>query len=231
MAEERPPAEPVAPADAPAPGPERIFVAEILAALAYGERCAARRAAEAIELAPDPRARKEQQNVADRERDNGELIEARLRELGEESMALTFAPYYDAFFEHTQPAGWIEAQTFHYVGDALVSDFVDVLIPAVDRVSGEIIRRSLGERQAQEQFALDELTRAMEEDPSARDRIRVYAQRIVGEAVTQAARAIENTEGLRGLLGGSDAGKRLVLQILDGHRVRLDRLGIDPVDD
>jgi hypothetical protein len=92
------------------------------------------------------------------------------------------------------------------------------VIPVVDRVSGEIIRRSLGERQAQEQFALDELTRAMEEHPSTRERIRVYAQRIVGEAVTQTARAIEATEGLRGLLGGSDAGKRLVLQILDGHR-------------
>jgi hypothetical protein len=218
-------------AEVPAPGPERAFVAEILAALAYGERCAARRAAEAIRFAPDPRAMKEQQHVADRERENSELIEARLRELGEESMAQSFAPYYDAFFEHTEPAGWIEAQAFHYVGDALVSDFVDVLIPVVDRISGEIIRRSLGERQAQEQFALDELTRAMEEDPSSRERIRVYAQRIVGEAVTQAARAIEATEGLRGLLGGSDAGKRLVLQILDGHRVRLDRLGIDPVDD
>jgi hypothetical protein len=223
--------EPGVAADAPPPGPERAFVAEILAALAYGQRAAARRAGAAVELAPDPRARREQQHVADRERQNTELIEARLRELGEESMALNFAPYYDAFFEHTEPEGWVEAQTFHYVGDALVSDFADVLIPVVDPVSGEIIRRTQGERQAQETFALDELTRTMDEDPSSRDRIRVYAQRIVGEAVTQAARAIEGTEGLRGLLGGSEAGKRLVLQILDGHRQRLDRLGIDPVDD
>ncbi|HEX9236955.1 MAG TPA: ferritin-like fold-containing protein [Actinomycetota bacterium] len=227
------PWDPGAGADGAPPGsePDRMFVAEILAALAYGERCAARRAARAVDLAPDPRARKEQQDVADRERQNTELIDARLRELGEESMALRFAPYYDAFFEHTEPEGWVEAQTFHYVGDALVSDFADVLIPVVDRVSGEIIRRTLGERQVQETFALDELTKAMEREPQVRERIRVYAQRIVGEAVTQAARAIEDTEGLRGLLGGSEAGKRLVLQILDGHRVRLDRLGIDPVDD
>ena len=232
VAEEPQPAPDVDVSEAvPEPGPERAFVAEILAALAYGERCASQRAARAIELAPDVRARKEQEHVAERERQNWELIEARLRELGEESMALNFAPYYDAFFEHTEPDGWVEAQTFHYVGDALVSDFADVLIRVVDRVSGEIIRRTQGERQAQETFALDELTRAMEDDPRTRDRIRAYAQRIVGEAVTQAARAIENTEGLRGLLGGSEAGKRLVLQILDGHRVRLDRLGIDPVDD
>jgi hypothetical protein len=218
-------------AEVPPPGPERAFVAEILAALAYGEKCASQRASAAIRLAPDDRARKEQEHVAEREQQNWKLIEARLRELGEESMALNFAPYYDAFFEHTEPADWVEAQTFHYVGDALVSDFADVLIQVVDPVSAEIIRRTLGERQSQEAFSLDELTRAMEDDPLARERIRAYAQRIVGEAVTQAARAIEGTEGLRGLLGGSEAGKRLVLQILDGHRVRLDRLGIDPVDD
>jgi hypothetical protein len=215
----------------PAPGPDRAFVAEILAALAYGERKASDRARRAIELAPDARARSEQQAVADRERRNCELIEARLGELGEESLTAAFEQYFEAFFQHTEPADWVEAQTFHYVGDALVSDFADVLVTLVDPVSGEIIRRALGERQAQEQFALDELSRAMEEDPRTRDRIRVYAQRIVGESVTQTARAIESTEGLRGLLGGSEAGKRLVLQILDGHRQRLDRLGIDPVDD
>lgn len=216
----------------PSPGvPDRAFVAEILAALAYGERCAAFRALAAVDLAPDAHARTEQHHVADRERQNWELIDARLRELGEESMALTFAPYFDAFFAHTEPADWVEAQTFHYVGDALVSDFADVLVPLVDRVSSEIVRRALGEREAQETFALDELTRAMAEDPSVRSRIRVYAQRIVGEGFTQTARAIEGTEGLRALLGGDEAGKRLVLSILDRHRQRLDRLGIDPVED
>ncbi len=215
----------------PAPGPERAFVAEILAALAYGERKASERAQAAVDLAPDRRARSEQQRFAEQERRNWDLIGARLSELGEESMADRFARYFDAFFAHTEPVGWVEAQTFHYVGDALVSDFADVLIPLLDPVSGEIVRRVLGEREAQATFALDELTRAMEEDPGVRERIREYSQRIVGEGVTQTSRAIQETEGLRSLLGGSEEGKRLVLQILDGHRQRLDRLGIDPVDD
>jgi tRNA-(MS[2]IO[6]A)-hydroxylase (MiaE)-like len=212
------------------PGIASAVVAEVLAALAYGERCGADRAQQAVALAPDGRSRSEQQHVADRERENWELIEARLRELGEEGLMERFKPFFDAFFEHTEPSDWIEAQTFHYVGDALVSDFADVLVPLMDRISGELVRRALGDREGQEVFALDELTRALETDPGNAEKIRVYAQRIVGEGFTQTGRALGATEGLRALLGGADAGKRLVLSLLDRHRQRLDRLGIEPVD-
>jgi len=215
-------------AEPSATGP--AVLAEVLAALAYGERRGATRAQDTVRLAPDARARSEQQGVADRERENCDLIEARLKELGEEALMERFRPFFDAFFEHTEPSDWIEAQTFHYVGDALVSDFADVLVPLMDRVSGELVRRALGDRESQEGFALDELTRALADDPSNAETIRAYAQRIVGEAFTQTGRALEATEGLRNLLGGADAGKRLVLSLLDRHRQRLDRLGIEPVD-
>lgn len=210
---------------------DRSIVAEVLASLAYGELCGARRSEESVKLAPDGRSRTEQQAVARRERQNYELIEARLKELGDEQLMELFRPYFDAFFQHTEPTDWVEAQTFHYVGDALVSDFADVLVPLLDRVSAEVVRRALGDREGQETFALDELTRAMREDPEARERIRLYAQRVIGEAFTQTARAIEATEGLRTLLGGDDGGKRLVLSMLDRHRQRLDRLGIDPIEE
>src|SRR6266567_4133789 len=194
------------------------LVAEVLAALGYGEQRGAARARDSVELAPDGRSKTEQQHVASRERQNWELIEARVHELQGDSYIELFAPYFDAFFDRTEPSDWIEAQTFHYVGDALVSDFADVLVPLVDR-------------EGQETFALDELTRAMEQDPEAAERIRLYAQRVVGEAFTQTARAMEATEGLRTLMGGQEGGKRLVLLLLDRHRQRLDRLGIDPVDE
>ncbi len=203
----------------------------MIAALCYGERVAGRRAAEAASLAPDARGRQHQEQVAAKERHSADLLEFRLAEIGSPGLQDAFRPFFDAFFDRTEPADWVEAVTFHYVGDAMVSDFADVLIPLLDPVSGEIVRRVLGEREAQATFALDELTRAMEQDPGVRERIREYSQRIVGEGVTQTSRAIQETEGLRSLLGGSEEGKRLVLQILDGHRQRLDRLGIDPVDD
>ena len=206
------------------------IVAEVLASLSYGEQCGAKRAQETVELAPDRRSRTEQQAVASRERQNWELIEARFRELGDDALTDLFRPYFDAFFEHTEPTDWVEAQTFHYVGDALVSDFADALVPLLDRVSAEVVRRALGDREAQESFALEELTTAMARDPSLADRIRRYAQVIVGEAFTQTGRALEATEGLRTLLGGEEAGKRFILSLLDRHRHRLDRLGIEPVE-
>jgi hypothetical protein len=205
-------------------------VAEVLAAVAYGEQCGARRAQESVALAPDGGTRQEQQHVADQERRNHELMAARLRELGGDGMSELFQPYFDAFFAHTEPSDWLEAQAFHYVGDAMVSDFADVLVPLLDPVSAEVVRHALGDREGLETFALDELTRAMRDDAAAAERIRRYTQRIVGEAVTQTARALEATEGLRSLLGGEEAGKRFVLGMLDRHRQRLDRLGIEPVE-
>ena len=212
------------------PSEGSTVVAEVLAALAYGELRGAERAKDSVRLAPDARSRTEQAHVANLEVANQELIVARLRELGEEELTERFKPYFDAFFDHTQPKDWVEAQTFHYVGDALVSDFADVLIPLLDRVSAEVVRRALRDREDQETFALDELTRAMREDPLASERIRKFSQRVVGEAFTQTSRAIGATEGLRALLGGAEAGRRFVIQMLDGHRKRLDRLGIEPVE-
>ncbi len=212
------------------PGGPADVVAEVLAALVYGEWCGARRSQSSVELAPDGRRRAEQQGVATREHQNYELMHARLQELGEEGLTERFKPYFDAFFAHTEPSDWIEAQAFHYVGDALVSDFADVLVPLLDRVSAEVVRRALGDREDQETLALDELTRAMSDDPLAAERIRRYSQRIVGEAVTQTSRALGATQGLRTLLGGEEAGKRFVLSLLDRHRQRGDRLGIEPVE-
>ena len=112
----------------------------------------------------------------------------------------------------------------------MVSDFADILVPLLDPVSAEIVRRALGDREGQETFALDELTRAMEEDPSVSERIRRYTQRVIGEAFTQTARALEKADGLRLLLGGEEGGKRFILGLLDRHRHRIDRLGIETVD-
>jgi hypothetical protein len=205
-------------------------VAQILAALSYGERLAERRAAEGAGLSPDARGRQHQGDVADRERNAAELLEARLGELGSLDMQETFAPYFDAFFKHTRPSDWIELQAFHYVGDAMVADFAEALIPVLDPVSAEVVRRTISSRDEQEAFALDELTRALERDPGVSDRVAEYARRVIGEAMTQTGRALGATTALRELLGDDEVEKRALLDLLDRHRRRLDRLGIEPVD-
>lgn len=202
-------------------------VAQLLAALACGERLAAKRARESAELAPDARARSEQEHVAEREDSNAGLVAARLAEVGSPDLAARFLPFFEAFHARTVPADWVEAQAFHYVGDALVSEFAEEMAGRVDTVSTEVVRKTLGEREDLETFALDELMRAMQTDPTAKDRIAAYSRRISGEAFTQTKRALESSGALKELIGGDDGEKHLLLQLLESHRVRLDRLGID----
>ena len=207
-----------------------LAVAEILAALSYGERLAQRRADDSVVLAPDEGARKQQQHVARRELENAALIGARVRELGSVEAEERFRPFFDAFFAHTVPSDWLEAQTFHYLGDALVRDFADVLVPLLDPVSAEVVRRALADRDEQDAFALDEITRGTRDDPAAAERIAAYARRIVGEALTQSRRALDETEALRSLLGDDEGEKRLLLDLLQRHRERLERKGIEIVE-
>jgi hypothetical protein len=210
---------------------EREGIARVVAALCYGERVAGFRAAEAAALAPDARGRQHQEQVAAKERHSAELLEYRLAEIGSPDQQDAFRPFFDAFFERTIPEDWVEAQTFHYVGDAMVRDFAEVLVPTLDPISAELVRSALSDRDGQEAFALDELTRRMEEEPAARERVAAYARRIIGEALTQTRRALDETDALGQLLGGADQEKRMLLEVLERHRVRLDRLGIESVDE
>jgi hypothetical protein len=207
-------------------------VAEILAALAYGERLASERARSNVALAPDGRSRSAQTGIADREARNYALIEARLTELADPELEERFRPFFDEFFARTPPADWLEAQTWHYVGDAMVSDFADALKPLLDPVSAEVIARALGDREGQESFALDELNRMMDGDPALRSRVADYAKRIAGEALTHTRRALQETRVLSALMGGeSELEKRMVLDVLENHRARLDRLKIESIED
>jgi hypothetical protein len=204
--------------------------AQLVAALAYGERVAQRRAQEGIALASDGRRRKHQEHVAGKEGRSADLLEARAEELGSLEAQAAFRPFFDAFFEHTVPSDWLELQVFHYVGDAMVRDFAEVLMPLLDPVSAEVVRRTT-ERDEEEAFSLDEVTTGLDEDPGAADRVAAYARRVIGEALTQTRRAATQTQALRELLGGPHAEKRLILDLLDRHRRRLDRLGIEPVEE
>ena len=94
-----------------------------------------------------------------------------------------------------------------------------------------MVRRALGDREGQETFALDELTRAMDEDPVTKDQIRRYSARIVGEAFTQTGRALRPSPASVRCLRTTRVTNRFVIALLERHRVRLDRLGIDTLDD
>lgn len=205
-------------------------VAELLAALSVGERLAEQRARENLALAPDDLGRRHQEHVARRERESAVLLEARMAELASEDAAPRFRPFFGTFFEHTKPADWLEALAWQYVGDALVRDFADALILAVDPVTAGVLEKALADRDEQESYALDEVHRLTRDDPAAVERVAAYARRIVGEALTQTRRALDESPALGLLLGGHEGEKRALLDLLERHRARLDRLGIEHVE-
>jgi hypothetical protein len=205
-------------------------VAEFLAAISYGERLAAARAARNAELAPDRKRRELQENVAMVEAERARLIEARLTELGSIDLEDRFRPFFDAVFEGTEPSDWLEAQAWHYIGDALVRDLADALVPTLDPVSAEVTTAVLADRDEQESFALDEVALGLQSDPGATERVAAYARRVIGEALTQTRRALDASDAVRSLLGGEEGEKRMLLDVLQRHRERLDRLGIERVD-
>ena len=67
-------------------------------------------------------------------------------------------------------------------------------------------------------------------DPATGERVAGYARRIIGEALTQTSRALEQATVLRDLLGGQEGEKRFLLNLLERHRARLDRLGIERLE-
>lgn len=205
-------------------------VAEILAAISCGERLARDRAEAGVALAPDVGRRHLQEQVAEAEGERARLIEARLAEVGSVDLEERFLPFFAAFFERTRPADWLEAQVWRYIGDALVRDLSDALAPALDPVSAEVATAVLSDRDEQESMALDEIARVLEEDPGEVERLASYARRIIGEALTQTRRALDASDAVRSLLGGEENEKRMLLDLLQRHRARLDRLGIDRVD-
>jgi hypothetical protein len=210
--------------------PATDAVAEVLAALSYGQRRAAMRAEANVDLSPTLIARRRQEQIAAHEHERADVIHRRLAELTKAGLEQRFAPFFDAVFAHTEPADWLEAQTWHYVGDALVRDLADALSPSMDPRSAEVTEQVLADRDDQESFALDEITRIVGADGEARERVAAYARRVIGESLTQTRRALDATGAIRRLVGGEEQEKHMLLDLLQRHRQRLDRLGIERVE-
>ena len=65
-----------------------------------------------------------------------------------------------------------------------------------------------------------------------RTRVADYARKVAGEALTHTRRALQATRVLATLMGGAEElEKRMVLDVLENHRARLDRLKIESIED
>jgi len=149
----------------------------------------------------------------------------------EEAMA-TFRETVDAFYESARPDQWLEGQTFHFVGNSITTDFAEIVAGRLDEETAAAVRRALTDRGKQELFALHQISQAIERDgDEARQRIAHFAAHLVGEGLTRLRDALLASNTIEVVLGGPDDVKEAVLELLGRHRERLERLGIESIDD
>lgn len=213
-------------------GEPSTAVAEVVGALAYGLLRVFQLSASVTAVAPSLSLRERQAAFAVEEFERYRVIRRRLGALVDapEAAMERFRAPLDAFFDQAPAGAWLDAQVFHYVGDAIATDFAELLAPHLDEKTAGAVREALAGRGAHEAFALEQILSALGSSPEAEERVAAVIGRIVGNALGRLREAILASDALALVLGGEGEVKDMVLELLGRHRERLERLGLDRVD-
>lgn len=212
--------------------PEGEAAARILGALAYALLRVFQLSAGAVALAPTFSLKERQAAFAVEELQRFQVIRRRLAALTDdiEAAVAPFAGPLDDFYNASQTGTWLDSQVFQYVGDAISTDFADLIGPHLDDRTAAAVREALAGRAAHEAFALEQILAGLGAHPEAEARVSAVAGAVVGNAMGRLREAILASDALAIVLGGEEQVKDLVLELLGRHRERLERLGIDRVD-
>jgi tRNA-(MS[2]IO[6]A)-hydroxylase MiaE-like protein len=207
-------------------------VARIVGALAYALLRVFQLSAQAAGTAPNLALRERQAAFAVEEFERYRVLRRRLGALtpDPEGSMRQFRVALDAFFDAAPTSAWLDAQVFQYIGDAISTDFADLIAPHLDEKTAAAVREGLSGRAAHEAFALEQILVVLGQDPEAEGRVTAVTGAIVGNALGGLREAIIASDALAVVLGGEEVVKDTVLELLGRHRERLERLGLDRVD-
>jgi 1,2-phenylacetyl-CoA epoxidase catalytic subunit len=208
-------------------------VVDLLGMLAYAELLAFDRLADDAKLAPDVSRRAVLSEMAASEISNYRRIAARLTELGadpEDAMA-PFRQPLDDYHDQTQPSSWLEALTKAYVGDSIADDFVREVAQGLAQPDRDLVLEVLHDSQYAD-YAAREIQQALAEDPSAGNRLSMWARRLVGEALRQSQRVAAERPALAQLLvSGGDGDLSTLASMLKrltaAHTARMTTVGLN----
>jgi len=210
-------------------------VVDLLGMIAYAELLAFDRLADDAKLAPDVSRRAVLSEMAASEILNYRRIAARLTALGADPEA-AMAPFrqpLDDYHDQTQPSSWLEALTKAYVGDRIADDFVREVAQGLGPPDRDLVLEvSHDSRYAD--FAAEEIRQALAEDPSAGNRLSMWARRLVGEALRQAQRVAAERPALAHLLvvaagDGDDLSSlaSMLRRLTAAHTARMSTVGLN----
>lgn len=212
--------------------PHSEAATRIVGALAYALLRVFQLSAAVSRTAPSMALQERQAAFAIEEFERYQILRRRLGALtGDPEGAMTqFRDALDFFYDAAPTATWLDAQVFQYVGDAISADFADMIGPHLDEKTAAAVRDALAGRAAHEAFALEQILTVLGADPGAEERVAGVTGVIVGNALGRLREALLASDALAVVLGGEEAVKELVLEILGRHRERLERMGLDRVD-
>ena len=201
--------------------------------LGYAVLQAFDRLADDAKLAPDVARRAVLSEMAASEISNYRRIAARLTELGadpEDAMA-PFRQALDDYHDQTQPSSWLEALTKAYVGDSIADDFVREVAQGLAPPDRDLVLEVVHDSQYAD-YAAQEIQQALAEDPSAGNRLSMWARRLVGEALRQSQRVAAERPALAQLLvSGGDGDLSMLASMLKrltaAHTARMSAVGLN----
>ncbi|MBX6721682.1 MAG: hydroxylase [Dactylosporangium sp.] len=200
--------------------------------LAYGELLAFDRMAADARLAPDLARRAVLSEMAGVEIGNYRRLAERLRELGvdpEAAMQPFIAPL-KAYHDQTQPKDYLEALTKAYVGDAIADDFFREVARMLASPDRELVLEVLHDTRYQD-FAAEEIRKAIAADPKVANRLSMWARRLVGEGLSQAQRVAAERVALAALIadgiGNANGVQSLLKRLTSAHTARMGAVGLN----
>lgn len=212
------------------PRPEAVV--DLLGMLAYGELLAFDRMAADARLAPDLERRAVLSEMAGVEIANHRRLANRLRELDVEPEAAMrpFVAPLDAYHDQTEPRDYLEALTKAYVGDGIADDFFREVAQFLAPLDRDLVLEVLHDTRYDD-FAVEEIRRAIAADPKVSNRLSMWARRLVGEGLSQAQRVAGERIALATLIAEGTADPSAVHGLLKrltaAHTARMAAAGLN----
>jgi len=129
----------------------------------------------------------------------------------------------------TTPSTWLEALVKTYIGDALAADFYREIADVLPDKVADVVRGVLSET-GHSQFVVAEVRAAVAASGKQRNRLTLWARRLLGEAITQAQYVLAEHDELADLVVSGTGGLGKITGFFDRlqrtHAERMAELGL-----
>ena len=212
-------------------GDERV---RLLGLAAYAELSAFEHLASGAVLAPDLADRIGVLGAAAVRMDHHRRLAAQLEDSGTDPVVVMghHSPVVDDYHARTTPRGWPEFLVKAWAVDGLASDFYAEVADLLPDPLGTVVRGLAGPQLTD--FARERVTVLLHDEPALGGRLRLWARRVVGEAMTRTQRLAAEDEAIAGLVTGTldtpETGlaelHALIARVLQRHNDRMATAGL-----